>query len=78
MMTAIMVYMTSWCAACKSELPKIRESANKLGYSVSVVNIEKCPVNLKPKCESVDFVPHVELNGKPISVDQLRNMASKR
>ena len=75
---SLRVYTTQWCGACKSELPRIRESAHKLGYSVSVVDVERCPVSLKERCEKVEWVPHVELDGKEISVNQLEQMASNK
>ena len=75
---SLRVYTTQWCGACKSELPRIRESAHKLGYSIQVIDVERCPVNLKPECSQVEFVPHVELNGNEITVNQLVDMASKR
>lgn len=77
-MMSIRVYVTEWCGACKTELPRIRESAHKLGYTVSVIDIDRCPVNLKPKCSGVEFVPHVELNGSEITVNQLVDMAQSK
>ena len=74
---SIRVYVTEWCGACKSELPRIRESAHKLGYNVSVVDLDRCPVNLKPKCENIEWVPRVELDGREVTVNQLVDMASK-
>ena len=77
-MSKIIVFKTSWCDACKSEVPRIQEAAHKLGYSVDVIDIERCPVNMKPRCDSVDFVPHVELDGEVISVDKLVSMADQQ
>ena len=72
---SIRVYTARWCGACKAELPKIRAAASKLGYSVQQIDIAKCSPSEKAKCNSITFVPHVELNGREISVSQLEGMA---
>ena len=77
-MSKITVFKTSWCDACKTEVPRVQKAAHKLGYSVNVIDIERCPVNLKSKCSAVDFVPHVELDGRVISVEKLVSMASRQ
>ena len=69
------MYTARWCGACKAELPKIRAAASKLGYSVEQIDISKCSPSEKAKCNSITFVPHVELNGREISVQKLENMA---
>lgn len=71
----IKVWVASWCGACKAELPKIEAAASKLGYSVQRIDISQCPTSEKAKCESISFVPHIELNGREVSVSQLEGMA---
>ena len=56
-------------------MPKIRAAASKLGYSVQQIDISKCSPSDKAKCESINFVPHIELNGREVSVSQLEGMA---
>lgn len=77
-MARLTVYVADWCGACKQEMPRIRQSARKLGYSVDVVDIERCSGTRKAKCDSVDFVPHVELNGAEISVAELERRANAK
>ena len=77
-MSLLEVFVTSWCSACKTELPKIRKSASKLGLTPKIIDVDRCPVNRKDECAKVDFVPTVMLDGREISVQQLEQMASKR
>ena len=74
---SVRVYVTDWCGACKSALPQIRAVANKLGMRTEVVNVDRCPVNLKSACDAVNFVPHIEFNGREVSLEQLEGMAKK-
>ncbi len=74
-MTSLEVYIASWCRACKTELPKIREAANKLGVEVQITDVDRCPVNLKSKCDQVAFVPTVFYDGREVSVPELRKIA---
>lgn len=77
-MSSLVVYVTSWCEACKGELPKIRRSASRLGLTPQIVDVDRCPVNRKDECSKVEFVPTVMLDGKEISVRQLEQMAESR
>lgn len=72
---SLKVFTAKWCGACKAEMPKIRAAASKLGYSVQHVDISQCSPGDKAKCEGISFVPHLELNGREISVSQLEGMA---
>ena len=74
-MSVVRVWTARWCGACKVELPKIRAAASKLGYSVQQIDISECGPSDKVKCEGIEFVPHIELNGREISVSQLEGMA---
>ena len=74
-MSVIRVFTARWCNACKAELPKIRAAASKLGYSVQQIDISQCSPSEKAKCEAINFVPHIELNGREVSVSQLEGMA---
>ena len=72
---SLKVFTAKWCGACKVELPKIRAAASKLGYSVQQIDISECAPRDKAKCQRIEFVPHIELNGREISVSQLEGMA---
>ena len=76
-MDKIVVYTTQWCGACKSALPQIRAVANRLGMRTEVVDLDRCPVNMKSACDAVAFVPHIEYNGREVSLEQLESMARK-
>jgi len=77
-MEKITVFITDWCGACKATLPQIKAVANKLGLRTEVVNLDRCPVNMKNVCDAVNFVPHIEFNGREVSLEQLEGMAQKR
>ncbi len=72
---AVRVYLTSWCEACKTELPKIREAANKLGVKVQITDVDRCDVKQHPRCAIIDFVPTVFYEGREVSVSELRKIA---
>ena len=75
---SLTVYTTSWCEACKTELPKIRQSASKLGLTPQIIDLDRCPVNRKDECSKVEWVPTIMLDGKEVSVQQLEQMAESR
>jgi len=75
---AIRVYVTEWCGACKATLPQIRAAANKLGVKTEVVDVDRCKPGLEDRCSRVEFVPHIEYNGREVSLEQLKGMAGKR
>lgn len=77
-MSSLVVYITRWCEACKGELPKIRRSASKLGLTPQIIDVDRCNVKKHPRCETVEFVPTVMLDGREISVQQLEQMASNK
>ena len=76
-MDKVIVYVTEWCGHCKSSLPQIRAVANRLGLRTEVVDLDRCPVNMKSACDSVNFVPHIEYNGREVSLEQLEGMTRK-
>lgn len=69
------VYVASWCRACKTELPRIREAANKLGATVKITDVDRCDVKNNPECAAVEFVPTIYYEGREVSVQQLRKIA---
>lgn len=69
------VYTASWCQACKTELPKIREAANKLGVAVQITDVDRCDVKKHPRCATIEFVPTVYYKGREVSVPELQKMA---
>ena len=71
----VIFYGSKWCEYCQADYPKVVQTAQKLGYSVEKVDIEQCPVNLKDKCDKVEWVPLVEFNGKTMSVSEFQNQA---
>ena len=73
-MSVIRYYSTDWCGFCESEFPKVKQIANRLGYKVERVNVEQCPIDLKKRCDSIDAVPMIELNGKIMSVKEFERL----
>jgi len=69
----ILYYSTDWCGHCEAEYPKVEQIAQKLGYQVEKINVERCPVNLKEKCDSIEAVPMVQIDGKIITVSELES-----
>lgn len=74
---SIEVYVTEWCAACHTELPRIKREANKLGLQVEVVDVDRCDVKHRDTCSRIEFVPTLMYQGREISVEQLQQMANK-
>lgn len=75
---SLKVFVTSWCGHCKTEMPRIRAAASKLGYTTRVIDIDRCEAGDKAKCDQVSFVPHIELNGRQVSIIQLESMAQNK
>ena len=73
-MSVIRYYSTDWCGFCKSEFPKVKRIANRLGYKVERINVEQCPLKLKKRCDSIDAVPMIEINGKIMSVSEFERL----
>ncbi len=67
-MSKVIFYGSKWCEYCATDYPKVVQTAKKLGLSVEKVDLEQCPVNLKAKCDKVEWVPLVEFDGKTMSV----------
>lgn len=74
----LLVFTTAWCDACHSEMPRIKQAANKLGLTVQEVNVDRCSVAYKDLCAQIEWVPTLMFNGKEVSIEQLQNMANKR
>lgn len=74
-MDNLTVYVNSNCGACHVQLPKIKEYSAKLGVSLEVVDIDRCPVKHKDKCSSLEWVPTLVYNGREIEVSDLEKMA---
>jgi len=77
-MDKLTIFKTDSCYACREQVPQAVEIANKLGIQTEVVDVYNCPVSRKPDCDRVAWVPHMELNGQEVSLDQLRERLSKR
>lgn len=75
-MTIIRYYSAVWCSPCSTEYPKVVKAANKLGFKVERIDIDRCPINLEKKCGQIEFVPTIELNGKLMSVPELQEIAN--
>ena len=75
---SLKVFVTEWCGHCKTEMPRIQAAASKLGITPRVIDVESCKGGEKAKCETIHFVPHVEYNGKQITVTQLEIMAQNK
>ena len=71
----VIFYGSKWCEYCKADYPKVVQTAKKLGLSVEKVDVERCPANLKAKCDNVEWVPLVELDGKMMTVSEFQAQA---
>jgi thiol-disulfide isomerase/thioredoxin len=77
-MEKLVIFKTDWCGHCREQVPQAVDIANRLGIQSEVVDINRCSGDQKSKCESVEYVPHMELNGREVSLEQLRERLSRR
>ena len=73
----VIFYGSKWCEYCAADYPKVVQTAQKLGYSVEKVDVDRCPVNLKERCNKIEWVPTVELDGKIMSVQEFQKKAKQ-
>lgn len=72
---SLKIYRSQWCAACHTEVPKIKAAASKAGLSVETIDIDRCDVRNKDVCDRIEFVPTAILNGREVTLEQLKAMA---
>ena len=70
-MTKITAFYAPWCGTCHTILPKVEAYARRNGMMFEKVNVEQCKTDT---CESVDFVPHILVDGRPMSDAQLERI----
>jgi len=67
-MPKITAFYADWCGNCHTIIPKLRAYAKRNGYKFEKINVDKCHTEA---CESVDYVPHVMVDGRPMSDAEL-------
>lgn len=70
-MTRLTIYKSSKCGACKKLVPKITEKAERRGWKVETVDVEKCSTK---ECRDMSFVPAVFKNGKVMKDKELEGL----
>ena len=67
-MSKITAFYAPWCGNCHTILPKVEAYARRNGIAFEKINVEKCSTD---QCNSVDAVPHILVDGRPMSDAQL-------
>ena len=67
----ITAFYAPWCGNCRIVIPKLRAYARRKGYRFEKINVENCKTET---CESIGYVPHVLMNGRPMSDKQLERI----
>ena len=67
----ITAFYADWCGSCKAVLPKLEAYARREGIMFEKVNLDHCKTD---KCESIEAVPHVMLDGRVMSDKQLERI----
>jgi thiol-disulfide isomerase/thioredoxin len=67
----ITAFYADWCGSCETILPKLEAYARRNGMMFEKVNVDHCTTD---KCESIDAVPHVLVDGQPVSDRHLEQM----
>lgn len=73
-MIRLTLYKTAWCGYCADAEPIVQQEASRLGLSMEIVDVEKCPIDKTLKCSTINAVPHLELDGREISLEELKRM----
>ncbi len=67
----ITAFYAPWCGNCHVILPKVEAYARRKGYKFEKINLDKCKTET---CDSVDYVPQILLDGRPMSDAQLERI----
>jgi len=70
-MPKITAFYAPWCGSCHVVIPKVEAYARRNGISFEKIDVDKCHTET---CNSVDFVPHILVDGHPISDAYLEKM----
>lgn len=70
-MSKITIYVSDWCGNCKVIAPKIAEYARRNGLDFEKINVEACNTE---KCKSIEYIPHVLIDGRIVSDKKLDQM----
>ena len=70
-MSKITVYFAEWCGSCKAITPKIKAYARRNGIAFEKIDVDKCTTKT---CNSVDYIPHILMDGQLVSDRQLEKM----
>ena len=72
-MSKITAYFAPWCGNCHTIIPKVKAYAKRNGIAFEKVNVDKCTTEV---CESIGYVPHILMDGQPISDVQLERIVN--
>ena len=70
-MSKITAFYAPWCDNCHTILPKVEAYARRNGMSFEKIDVDKCNTE---QCNTVDFVPHVLVDGRPMSDSMLERI----
>lgn len=70
-MAKLTAFYADWCDSCHTILPKLKAYARRNGMSFEKIDIDKCSTET---CDSVDYIPHILVDGQPVSDKKLEQM----
>ena len=74
-MSKITAFYAPWCGSCHTVIPKVRAYAKRNGIAFEKIDVDKCTTD---QCNRVDYVPHIMMDGHPISDAQLEKIINGR
>ena len=67
----ITAFYAPWCGSCHVVIPKVEAYARRNGMSFEKVDVDKCTTE---QCDAVGYVPHIMIDGRPMSDAQLEKI----
>ena len=70
-MSKITAFYAPWCGSCHVVIPKVEAYARRHGISFEKVDVDGCNTE---QCNSVDYVPTILVDGRPMSDSMLERI----
>ena len=71
MSKTITAFYAPWCGSCHTVIPKVEAYDKRNGISFEKVDVDQCDTQ---QCNNVDYVPHIMVDGRPMSDAQLEKI----
>jgi len=73
-MTMLKIYSSKQCGACEQVVPILERLSSEHGVPFQIIDVDDCG----KKCDYIEYVPHLEFNGKEISVEDFADIIRKK